>query len=65
MNKCLPIQTSQVSINHIFTNPTSSIASPKLVRILQNTDSLIHLHNINGGIYGKQNVLKFCVCYSK
>ena len=61
INKCLPIQTSQVSINHIFTNPTSSIASQNSVRILQNTDSLIHLYKINGGIYGKQNVLKLCV----
>ena len=46
-------------------NPTSSIGSQKSVRILQNTDSLIHLYKINGGIYGKQNVVRFCVCYTK
>jgi hypothetical protein len=65
MNKCLPIHTSQVSCYHILINPTSSIGSPKSVRILLNTDSLIHLYKINGGIYGKQNVIRFCVCYTK
>jgi hypothetical protein len=65
MNKCLPIQTSQVSCNDILINPTSSMGSPKSVRISQNTDSLIHLHKSNGGIYVKQNVIRFCVCYTK
>ena len=65
MNKFLTIQTSQVSCNHILINPTSSIGSPKSVRILQNTDSLIPLYKINGGIYGKQNVIRLCVCYTK
>jgi hypothetical protein len=34
------------------------------VTILQNTDALICLYKIKGGIYGKQNDVRFCLTYT-
>jgi hypothetical protein len=65
MNKYLPIQTSEISINHILIIPAKSIGNPNSVRILRITDSLIQLYTINGDIQGKQNVIRFCACYNR